>query len=92
MFNLFMFFVFIFDGLIIGALIFNLIKLIFGENAFSRFLRLILSIPAAIFYFYKTLSYSTNGSSMNIFIILSFGPIILILSLMFLGYIFCSKN
>lgn len=92
MFNLFMFFIFIFDGLIIGSLIFNLVMAILGENALSRFLRIILSFGTGFFYFYKTLSYANDGSSMNLFAVLSFGPIILIFLLMFLGYIFGSKN
>lgn len=87
-----MFFIFIFDSLIVGSIIFYLVKALLGENALSRFLRIVLSFSAATLYFYKTLSYSINGSSMNLFVALSFGPIILIVLLSFLDYLFKSTN
>lgn len=91
MFNLLMLIVFIFDGLIIGSLTFYLVKALFGENPLSRFLRVILAIAAGGYYFFKVLSYSTDGKSMTTFAILSFAPIALIIIVRFIGYVFNQK-
>lgn len=59
---------FIFDGLIIGGLTFGLVKLILGDNTFSRFLSVVLSIGTGTGDCFKAMEYATYyGDSMTVF-------------------------
>ena len=81
------------DGLIVGYFLASLCKLLFGDNPFSRLLKLIVSVGAGIGYFIWVLS-TANGTEGTIagFLILAFAPIVLVLILAIIGYIFDQEN
>lgn len=83
----------IFDGLVVGYFLAGLCKLLFGDNPFSRLLKLIVSIGAGVGYSIWVLSVGTSDEgTMTGFLILTFAPIVIVIILAIIGYMFNTEN
>ena len=81
------------DGFIVGFSFKFLCELILGDKPIARLLRLIISIGAGIGYTIWVLSY-LNGTEGTILggLILCFAPIVLMIILLIIGYMFNGKG
>ena len=83
----------IFDGLIVGFFLANLCKLILGDNPLGRLIKLIVSVGAGVGYCIKVLSVgNSDEGTMEGFLILTFAPIVVMIILAIIGYMFNGEN
>ena len=93
MFKILFFLIAISDGMIVGFFLAYLCKLIFGDNPLGRLLKLIGSIVAGVGYAIWVISVgNSDEGTMAGFLILTFAPIVIVLILAIIGYMFNTKN
>lgn len=80
------------DGIIMGALSFNIIKGIFGDQPLGRILAVIGCIFCGFLYFCFALWANNNVESLLLGVIIIFGPIGLILFMALVAYGFNGKK
>lgn len=80
--------VFIGSPLIVSCLVVLFVRLLFGDNPLGRLLRVAGAIVSFLGYLYFLTYYNDYGNSMIVFGIFAFGPIVLLLLLLLLQYVF----
>lgn len=78
----------IINAILLGFFISGLLSFLFGNNAFTRLLKVIIISIATIGYIYFLITPTSANIPMNLIILLMFAPIGLFLLLLIIRYIF----